>query len=100
MINEIILIGKLLKIKGLQKHNGKSWYIITVGVEKPLRNGEGVYELEEIDCALWLGDSFIFEQKNFEINFLSIKGRLEKIFDESISVVVEKVKILDSHLSI
>ncbi|MBS5114743.1 MAG: hypothetical protein KHY88_03435 [Erysipelotrichaceae bacterium] len=98
MINEVILVGKLIKKVGFRKVKGKKWYIIILGVEKPLRNGEGFYEVEEIECALWQGDSYLFEEENYTYGFMSIKGRIEKLFDEHSIIVVEKIKLLDAYL--
>lgn len=99
MINEVILVGKLLKKIGYKKINGRKWYIIIVGVEKPLRNGDGFYEIEEIECALWQGDAYIFEEMDYSLGFLCIKGRIEKLWDQQNVVVAEKIKILDAYLN-
>ncbi len=97
MVNEVILVGKLKDIIGYKKFNDRKWFIITMMVEKPLRNENGEYDYEEIECALWQGDADQFIDNQYMSKMYSIKGRIKKMWDGQNYVAVEKIRGIDSH---
>lgn len=77
MLNQLVLVGRLTKdpeIKELE--SGKKVANITIAVQRPYKNSDGVYESDFIDCSLW-DDKVQIVSNYIKGDGVAIKGRLQ-----------------------
>jgi single-strand DNA-binding protein len=76
-MNQLILVGRLVKNPVIQKIDGKSHCRITLAVKRQYKNLDGIYETDFITCTVW---NVIAErvceycQKG---DLISVKGRIQ-----------------------
>ena len=100
MLNQLTLVGRLthdLEIKELE--NGKKVCEITLAVPRSYKNTEGVYETDFIPCTL-LGlvaaNATEYCRKG---DLIGIRGRVQRLENEELKLVAEKVTFLSSRKS-
>ena len=104
MNNTTFMIGRLVdKPKVQESDNGKKRASITVAVQRPYKNQEGVYETDFIDCVLWEGIAESASEYCEKGDLIGIKGRLQTNLYEkdgktnkSTEIVAEKISFLSS----
>lgn len=104
MLNQIILVGRLVKNPDLKEiENGKKVAKITLAVPRSYKNVDGEYETDFIECTLWSGVSSTVEycKKN---DIIGVKGRIqsntyekEKEKKHFIEIIAEKVTFLSNN---
>lgn len=103
MLNQVILVGRLVKDPEVQKaKNGNSYSHITLAVPRSYKNINGVYETDFIDCTLWsiIAKNTAEYVKKGEI--VGVKGRIEsRMYEDSegntkytTEIIAEKVSFL------
>ena len=54
MLNQIVLVGRLVKKPELRKSgNSKDYAYITLAVPRSFKNANGEYDTDFIECSLW-----------------------------------------------
>lgn len=99
MLNQVILVGRItndIKIEELENTGGT---ILTLAIPRSLKNANGEYETDFIDCVLvnMIAENTAKYCKKGDI--VGIKGRLEcnrAINQDKLVVVAEKVTFLSS----
>ncbi len=105
MLNQLVIIGRLVKDPELRKtENGKNVTNITLAVPRSYKNSDGEYETDFIDCVLWSGVAESTTEYCRKGDLLGVKGRIQsrkyELDDEKVKlvteVVAEKVTFLTS----
>ena len=100
MLNQIVLVGRLthdLEIKELE--NGAKVCEITLAVPRSYKNTEGVYETDFIPCVLWKTVAENTAEYCRKGDLVGIKGRVQRLENEELKLVAEKVTFLSSRKS-
>ncbi len=106
MINEVILVGKLLKVpEVIETSSGAKVANIILEIKKNFKNGYGVYESDYVSCVLWRGIAESLMDCCQQGSMLGIKGRLQsRTYETSdkqristMEVVAEKVIYMDKY---
>ena len=104
MNNLVYLIGRLVNDPELKKSEStKDYATITVAVQRPFKNSEGIYESDFIRCTLWNGIAQNTHEFCKKGDLVGIRGRLQvRSYEENeetkyiTEVIVEKVSFLTS----
>ena len=106
MVNQIVLVGRLVKKPELKlTETGKKISVITLAVPRNYKNINGEYETDFLDCTLW---TTIAENTNEYCetgDMLGVRGRLQTRIIEAedgtkkkkTEIVAEKVTFLTSN---
>ena len=87
MLNQIVLIGKLTENPKLNtSENGVKVTSISVAVQRPFKNVDGVHDIDIITCIIG-NNSIDYCEKG---DTVGIKGRLQNS-NNKIEVIAEKV---------
>lgn len=105
MVNQLILVGRLVKSPELElTESGKKVSIITLAVPRSYKNANGEYETDFLDCTLWTSIAENTSEYCKTGDILGIKGRLQtRIIEKEdgtkykkMEIVAEKVSFLAS----
>lgn len=98
MLNQLVLVGRLVEDPILEKNDDKNTFIITLAVPRSYKNLDGEYETDFIKCNLWknIGETTAEYCKKGDL--LGIKGHVESE-DGSMVIIAEKVTFLSSKKS-
>ena len=104
MLNQIVLVGRLVRDIELKEEEGKKVSYITLAVPRPYKNEEGEYETDFVDCILWNTVAENTAEYCKKGDILGIKGRIQttNIDNEDgtktkvTEVIAEKVTFLSS----
>ena len=108
MLNQVILVGRLVSDPEIREVEGKQVSYITLAVQRSYKNSEGNYDVDFIDCSLWNSIAQNTTEYCKKGDLLGIKGRLEtiKVDDgdghltkKRMILVAEKVTFLSSRHS-
>lgn len=104
MLNQIVLVGRLVKKPELKEAgNTKKYSFITLAVPRSFKNSNGEYDTDFVDCVLW--DSVAASTVEYcnKGDIIGVKGRVQsrEIIGEDkkkkiLEVVAEKVTFLSS----
>ena len=105
MLNQIILVGRLVKDPEVKKaKNGNSYSHITLKVNKRYKNVNGEYETDFIDCTLWQLMATNTKEYCKKGDIVGVKGRVEsKVYEKDnekkyiTEIIAEKVTFLSSN---
>lgn len=105
MLNQIILVGRLVKTpEVIETESGKKMSYITLAIPRTFKNADGEYDTDFIDCVLWE----VVAESTFEYckqgDIVGVKGRVQSrmIEDEDgnnykkMEVIAEKITFLSS----
>ena len=96
MINQLILVGRLMNNLELKEIQNKKKVVITLGIPRSYRNTDGEYDTDFVSVTL-LGQ---IAENTVEYcrkgDLIGIKGRLTRLNGEKMRVVAEKVTFLSS----
>jgi single-strand DNA-binding protein len=95
MLNQTVLVGRLVQNSELQEEKGKKVAIVKLAVPRNYKNADGVYDIDYIDCVLWTGVAENTSEYCHKGDILGVKGRIECLEDNMI-IVAEKVTFLSS----
>lgn len=99
MMNQIVLVGRLVNDPIIQKEREKDISIISLAVPRPYKNVDGEYETDFIDCILWqavAGTTCEYCKKG---DVVGVRGRLQTrtVDDKKITeVIAERITFLSS----
>ena len=105
MLNQVVLVGRLTEnptIIELEEEQKKA--IVTLAVQRPFKNAEGVYETDFIKCILWNAIATSTTDYCHKGDLVGIKGRIQVNCSEdkkgnktySTEIIAEKVTFLSS----
>ena len=104
MLNQIVLVGRLVREPQLQKNEKNKQYMqITLAVPRSFKNMNGEYDTDFIDCMLW--DSIAKSTSEFchKGDIVGVKGRIQSEVVEKdgtkkyyMNVIAERVTFLSS----
>ena len=109
MLNQIILVGRLVKTPELfLTENGKKGSIVTLAVGRSFKNQNGEYDTDFIDCTLWTGIAENTAEYCKTGDVIGVKGRVQsRIVDnedgtkyKKMEIIAEKVTFLSSSKSV
>lgn len=97
MLNQVVLVGRLTKNVELEEsEGGKKFTVMQIAIPRSFKNADGEYDADFIDCLLWnvIAENTVEYCKKGDI--VGVKGRLERLNNEKLRVVAEKVTFLSS----
>ena len=78
MLNQIVLVGRLVKTPELRlTENGKKTSTITLAVPRNYKNMDGEYDTDFLDCTLWTNVAENTSEYCQAGDMLGIKGRIQ-----------------------
>lgn len=108
MLNQIILVGRLVQTPVLQvTDSGKKVSSITLAVPRNYKNQNGEYDTDFLDCTLWTGVAENTAEYCKTGDVIGVKGRLQtRIIEKDdetkykkVEIVAERVTFLSSSKS-
>lgn len=107
MLNQIILVGRLVKdIKVYKSDNGKKIATITLAIPRSFKNMDGVYETDFVDCVAFENIADNTAQYCGKGDIVGVKGRVQsRVLEKDgkkeylTDIVAEKVTFLTSNKS-
>ena len=101
MLNQLILVGRLVRNPEVVEINDTKYSHITLAVSRSYKNINGEYETDFIDCTLWRGIAESTAEYCKKGDLVSVRGRLQsssyekdgKTFYKT-DVIVEKISFL------
>lgn len=96
MFNQIILVGRITSDPTIQELEGKKKCVITLAIPRSYKNSEGEYDTDFIDVILYGGiatNTIEYCRKGY---LVGVKGRMERLSGEELSLIAEKVTFLSS----
>lgn len=105
MVNQIILVGRLVKTpEVVTTESGKNMSYITLAIPRSYKNENGEYDTDFLDCVLWNSVAENTSEYCKQGDVIGVKGRVQSrmIEDEDgnnykkIEIVAEKVTFLSS----
>lgn len=105
MLNQIVLVGRLVRDPEVRKaKNGSSYSYITLAIPRSYKNVNGEYETDFIDCTLWKLMATNTKEYCKKGDIVGVKGRLESRSYEKdgetkyvTEVIAERVTFLSSN---
>ena len=105
MLNQVVLVGRLTQDPELnQVHEKKKVSTITLAVQRPYKNSEGLYEADFIRCILWDAISASTNDYCHKGDIVGVKGRIQTgSYDKdgekryTTDVIAEKVTFLSNN---
>ena len=106
MLNQIVLVGRLVREPELKKsEKNKEYMQITLAVPRSFKNVNGEYDTDFIDCILWDGVAKSTSEFCHKGDIVGVKGRVQSGIVESedgtkkyyMDVIAERVTFLSSN---
>ena len=102
MLNQLVLVGRLVKKPELKKsENKKNYAFITLAVPRSFRNINGEYETDFVDCILWDNAATNTVEYCNKGDIVGVRGRLQTRVIETetekktvLEVICERVTFL------
>ena len=101
MVNQIILVGRLVKNPTLElTENGKKISVITLAVPRSYKNVNGEYDTDFLDCTLWTGIAESTSEYCKTGDIIGVKGRLQsRLIEKNDGAKVKKMEIVAEKVS-
>lgn len=104
MLNQIVLVGRLVKKPELKEtENKKKYAYITLAVPRSFKNANGEYDTDFIDCALWDIVASNAAEYCHKGDIVGVRGRIQSRIVEKddsketvIDIICEKITFLSS----
>lgn len=104
MQNVVFLIGRLVSDPEIKKsENEKKYTTITLAVQRPYKNTDGLYESDFIRCKLWNGIATNVEEYCHKGDLIGVKGKIQiRSYEENeetkyvTEIIADKVSFLSS----
>ena len=105
MLNQIVLVGRLVREPQLQKSEKNKQYMqITLAVPRSFKNMNGQYDTDFIDCMLWESIAKSTSEYCHKGDIVGVKGRIQSEMIEKddgtkkyyMNVIAERVTFLSS----
>lgn len=96
-MNQVLLVGRLVNEPEVIEIDGEMKIAeITLAVQRNYKNSDGTYVVDNIPCTLWKAIALNITNYCHKDDVIGVKGRLQKIGEEEMIVVAEKVTFLAS----
>ena len=108
MLNQIVLVGRLVKDPEVHKaENDTTYSHITLAIPRSYKNVDGTYDTDFIKCTLWNGIAETTAEYCKKGDIVGVKGRIQTNSYENeegekkyvTNVVAEKISFLSSSKS-
>lgn len=108
-MNQLVLVGRLVKDVEVEKlEDGRRVANITLAIQRPFKNQEGVYECDFINCIAFDHISDSIKSYCEKGDLIAVKGRLQSRpykIDETrtehrIEVIAERISFLSKKKSV
>ena len=104
MLNQIVIVGRLVRDPELKEsEGGKKYTNITLAVPRAYKNVDGEYETDFIDCRLWTGVAESTAEYCKKGDLLGVKGRVEsRVYEKDdkkncvTDIIAEKITFLSN----
>ena len=105
MLNQIVLVGRLVREPQLQKSEKNKQYMqITLAIPRSFKNMNGEYDTDFIDCLLWDSVAKSTSEYCHKGDIVGVKGRVQSRLVESedktkkyyMDIIAERVTFLSS----
>lgn len=91
-MNYICLVGRIVNTPILEKDDRNRYVCnITLVVNRPYKNAEGVYDTDFINCRLYGSVAEKTCEYCHKGDLVSVKGSLSSLISDNVYVMVEKV---------
>ena len=106
MLNQVILVGRLVRTPELQlTDSGKKKSLITLAVSRGFKNQNGEYDTDFLDCTLWSSVAESTSEYCSTVDMIGVKGRVQTRIVElpdgakrrKTEIIAEKVTFLTSN---
>lgn len=105
MINQLVVIGRLVKDPELRKtESGKNVANVTLAVPRSYKNPNGEYDTDYIDCVLWSSVAETTSEYCKKGDLVGVRGRVQtRVYEKddvkkfATEVVAEKVTFLSNN---
>ena len=106
MLNQIVLVGRLVREPELKKsEKNKEYMQITLAVPRNFKNINGEYDTDFINCILWDGVAKSTSEYCHKGDIVGVKGRVQSNVVESddgtkkyyMDVIAERVTFLSNN---
>lgn len=78
MLNQLVLVGRLVKKPELHEaENKKKYAYITLAVPRSFKNTNGEYDTDFIDCILWDATALNTVEYCDKGNIVGVRGRIQ-----------------------
>ncbi len=97
MVNQLVMVGRLVSDPEIKEtENGRKVTEIKLAVPRTYKNDEGIYETDFIPAILLGQVAEGTSEYCHQGDMIGVKGSLQKLKDEPLQVVAEKVTFLAS----
>lgn len=100
MLNQVIIVGRLVADPVVNEEDDKKVSKITIAVPRSYKNEDGIYDTDFVDVILWNGIAQNTTDYCHKGDVIGIRGRLETKNNEDhtkeLLVVADKVTFLSS----
>ena len=97
MLNQVVLVGRLVEDpKVITNESGKKFSNITIGVPRPYKNKDGLYDTDFIEVTLWNNIAENTAEYCKKGDIIGVKGKLKRTGIE-LKIVAEKITFLSSN---
>lgn len=94
-MNNICLVGRIVNTPILEKDDRNRYVCnITLAVDRPYKNAEGVYDTDFIKCRLYESVAERTCEYCRKGDLVGVKGSLSSLMSDNVYVMVETVKYL------
>ena len=102
MLNQLVLVGRLVKEVELEKEGDKNVAIMSLAIPRSYKNENGEYDTDFIDCILWNAIAENTSEYCRKGDVVGVKGRVQSRTIENedgtkankIEIVAEKITFL------
>lgn len=95
MHNLVYVIGRLVNDPEIKEtENNRKVTTITIAVNRSYKNCDGVYETDFIPVILWNGIAENTTEYCKKGDLLGVKGRIERLANEELTIVADKISFL------
>ena len=95
MLNQTVIVGRLVENPEIIKEDEKNVCNITVAVSRPFKNDNGEFDTDFIPVVMWNGIADNMAEYCHKGDLIGVKGRLE-MRDSQLLLVAEKITFLSS----
>lgn len=104
MLNQIVLVGRLVREPELKKKEKKQYMQVTLAIPRSFKNMNGEYDTDFVDCILWDMVAKNTGEYCHKGDIIGVKGRVQSDLKEQpdgtkkyyLNIIAEKVTFLSS----
>jgi single-strand DNA-binding protein len=95
MLNQIVLVGRIVKDPVIEEMEDKKYCNITLAVPRSYKNENGEYDTDFIPITLWNGIAQNTTEYCKKGDLVGVKGRIQAK-ENDIEIIAEKLTFLSS----